>query len=39
MKPADISGIERENIRNTKLMILQGTVRTTSSETCIGEIT
>jgi hypothetical protein len=37
MEPADISGIKRGNIWKTKLMSLQQTVRTITSETCIGE--
>jgi hypothetical protein len=37
VKPADISGIKRRNIRKAKLMSLNGTVRTRTSETCIEE--
>jgi hypothetical protein len=37
VKPIDISGIKRGNILKTKLMSLQQTVRTRTSETCIGE--
>jgi hypothetical protein len=37
VKPADISGIRKGNISKTKLMSLQQTVRTRTSETCIGE--
>jgi hypothetical protein len=37
MKPADISGIKRGNIGKTKLMSLQHTVRTITSETSIEE--
>jgi hypothetical protein len=37
MKPADISGIKRGNIRKTKLMSLQLIVRTRTSEACIEE--
>jgi hypothetical protein len=34
MKPADISGIKRRNIWKIKLMSLQGTVGTRTSEKC-----
>jgi hypothetical protein len=37
MKPAGISGVKRGNIRETKLMSLQQTVRTRILETCIEE--
>jgi hypothetical protein len=33
----NISGIKRGNVLKTKLMSLQRTVRTRTSETCIGE--
>jgi hypothetical protein len=37
MKAAGISGMKRRNIRKIKLMSLQRTVRTRTSETCIED--
>jgi hypothetical protein len=37
VKLSDISGIKKENIRKTKLMSLQETVKTRTSDTCIKE--